>query len=57
MLLQWQRLHTKSVACMSKDVHLLWHTREDTICTCSSYLQFVYVYMINGWYVSCWYSS
>ena len=35
MLLQWHRLHTKSVACMSKDINLLPHTAEDTICTWS----------------------
>ena len=33
MLLQWHRLYTKSVALMSKDIHSLPHTAEDTICT------------------------
>ena len=33
MLLQRHRLHTKSVACMSKDINLLPHMAEDTICT------------------------
>ena len=32
MLLQKQRLHTRSVACMSKNINLLPHTTEDTIC-------------------------
>ena len=33
MLCQWHRLHTKSVAFMSKDMSLLPHTAEDTIWT------------------------
>ena len=57
MLLQWHRLHTKSFAFMSKDINLLLHTVEDTVLqmiskciddTCCSYLQFVYMCMINS---------
>ena len=52
MLLQWHRLHTKSVTFMSQDINSLPHTAEDTICTwvskyiddtLCSYLQFVYI--------------
>ena len=52
----------KSVACMSKDINLLPHTAEDTILhviskcidnTFCSYLQFVYMYMINSLNISC----
>ena len=33
MLLQWHRLHTKSVTFMPKDINLLQHIGEDTIHT------------------------
>ena len=32
MLLQEQRLHIRSVACMSKNINKNKHTTEDTIC-------------------------
>ena len=65
MLLQWHRLHTKSVTFMPKDINLLQHigrhnSHISTNCidkTCCNNYQFVNMYMINNLYVSHWYSS
>ena len=54
MLLQWHRLHTKSVACMSKDINLLPHTAEDTICTWSVSALMTHVVVISNLYICVW---
>ena len=51
MLLQWNNLHTKSVAFMSKDIKLLLHTAEDTICTWSVSALMTNVVVISYLYI------
>ena len=54
MLLQWHRLHTKSVAFMPKDINLLPHTGEDTICTWSLSVLITHVVVITNLYICVW---
>ena len=54
MLLKWHRLYTKSVAFMSKDINLLPHTTEDTICTWSVSALMTLAVVISNLYICIW---
>ena len=54
MLLQWHRLYTRSVACMSKNINLLPHTAEDTICIWSVSALMTHVIVISNLYICVW---